>query len=309
MSKEVNAIKLPNSVQSFLSYLHMKNKSENTIKGYNSDLKVFFRFIKQHLNKKVLSDNTLKQLKLEDLYSFMSYLDEDRSKNETKNSPYAKARKVATLKSYYKYIYKKLKLVDENIAEELDNIDLPKTQPRYLTLEESIKLLGAVNKKSINFKRDYCIITLFLHTGMRLSELESMRFDSIKGDILTIIGKGKKERTVYLNETCLKAITDYLIVRDNYSIQDGRMFNIKKKAIENIVKNNIVKAGIENAESYSCHKLRHTASMLMYKHGDVGIAELKDILGHTNISTTNIYAHADNDTLRKAVKNNPLNNL
>lgn len=304
MSKEKSNIELHESAINFLNYLHtIKNRSDKTIDGYASNLRVFFKYLNVK-KKKPITNKLLKSLKLNDLYNFLIYTEKDLG-----NSPATRARKVACLKSYFKYLHKKEKIVSENIAEELETPEIQKKNPIYLTLKECEILLKSMNKDYKNYERDYCIITLFLHTGMRVSELVNMLYDNIKGDIVTILGKGDKERTVYLNDSCLKAIKDYLIFREDYNISDGRMFNIKKEAIEKLVKKYIVEAGIKNGKTFSPHKLRHTASMLMHKHGKVGIADLKDILGHKNISTTNIYAHADNDTLRNAVNNNPLNEL
>jgi len=309
-----NGIELHESVVNFLNYLHtIKNRSDQTISGYESDLRVFFNYILKNKNKRKINNKLLKELTLEDLHSFIGYLSQkyiDKKGNERSiNAPTTRARKVACLQSYFKYLYKIAKLIPENISEKLESPDIEQKNPIYLTLEECEALLKSMNKDYKNYERDFCIITLFLHTGMRVSELANILYDNIKGDVLTIIGKGNKERTIYLNDASLKAIKDYLIFRDDYNITDGRMFNIKKNAIEVFVKKYIIDAGIKNGEDYTPHKLRHTASMLMYKYGEVSIVELKDILGHKNISTTNIYAHADNETLRKAVKNNPLNNL
>jgi integrase len=170
-------------------------------------------------------------------------------------------------------------------------------------------LLESLKKYEKNYERDYCIITLFLHGGMRLSELTNIKIDDIKEDTLTIIGKGDKERTVYLDDMSLKALDNYIKIREDYNIQDGRLFNIKEERIEQLVKNRIINAGIEDGKKFSPHKLRHTTATLLYKHGNVGIAELKEILGHENINTTMIYTHIDNDDIREAVKSNPLNNI
>lgn len=304
MDKEKSNIELHESATNFLNYLHtIKNRSDETIDGYSSNLRIFFKYLIMK-KKKPITNKLLKSLKLNDIHNFLAY-----TEKELNNAPATRARKVACLQSYFKYLHKIARIIPENITEELESPNIEKKNPIYLTLEECEVLLKSMNKDYKNYERDYCIITLFLHTGMRVSELANMLYDNIKGDTLTIVGKGNKERTIYLNDSCLKAIKDYLIFKDDYNITDGRMFNIKKNAIETLVKKYIVNAGIVNGESFTPHKLRHSASMLMYKYGNVSIVELKDILGHTNISTTNIYAHADNETLRKAVKSNPLNNL
>lgn len=314
---------LPECVVDFLNYLEtIKGKSPNTIKGYKVDLTMFFRFLK--LYKGVHKDDTmefeeipindidndfLRKIKLTDLYAFMSFLEKYRD-----NSAYARARKVATLRSFFKYLHGKAKILDENLALELEKPKIDKRNPAYLTLEESKKLLRVIDGP--NKARDYCAITLFLNCGLRISELCSINISKIKGDTLTVIGKGNKERTVYLNKASMEAINNYLKARNEYldkispENRDMLFLNkdrkgISKRSIEIMVKKYIGKAGLDT-DKYTPHKLRHTAATLMYKHGNVDIRSLQQILGHENISTTQIYTHVDNERLREAVKSNPL---
>lgn len=320
---KINDQSMPELVNEFLNYLEtIRGKSMNTINGYKVDLTMFFRFIKLYkgmVNKGTefeeidISDvdkSMIRSIKLGDLYAFISF-----AENYRENGSYARARKVATLKSFYKYLYGKAKIIDENPASELESPKINKRNPIYLTLDESKKLLEAIDGR---FKeRDYCIIMLFLNCGMRLSELCGINISKIKEDTLTIIGKGNKERTVYLNETCQDAINNYLIVRnaiedkiiDKDALLISRNFRrINKRSVELLVKKYIEKAEL-NYNKYSPHKLRHTAATLMYKYGNVDIRSLQKILGHENVSTTQIYTHVDDDKLREAVRSNPLNNI
>lgn len=314
---------LPRFIIDFLNYLEtIKGKSPNTIDGYKIDLLLLFRFMKVYKGLFIpegiefeeifigdLDNNFLKDIKLVDLYAFLSFTEKQRN-----NGTYARARKVATIKSFFRFLYGKAKLIDENPALELEAPKINKRHPVYLSLEQSVDLLNSLDKKNINYYRDYCILTLFLNCGMRLSELCSIKLDKIKGDTLTIIGKGDKERTVYLNEACIVAINDYLKVRDDsqaweddkkYLFLSSRNTPINKRTVELLVKKHIKNAGMFN-EKYTPHKLRHTAATLMYKYGNVDIRSLQSILGHENISTTQIYTHIDQDLLRDAVKSNPL---
>lgn len=317
---------LPQRLSSFLDYLEtIKGKSPNTIKAYEIDLSLFFKFLKvykglvtdtdlefEEIDIKDINNDFIRNIKLTDIYAFLSFSEKQRG-----NGTYARARKVAALKSYFKYLQGKAKIIDENPTFDLESPKISKRHPIYLTLDESINLLSSLDKKSKNYHRDYCILTLFLNCGMRLSELCGIRLDKIKGDTLTIIGKGNKERTVYLNDACLKAIENYLKFRDDskalpedkeYLLLSSRFKPINKRTVELLVKKHITNSGLET-EKYTPHKLRHTAATLLYKHGNVDIRSLQSILGHENISTTQIYTHVDEEILREAANSNPLSKL
>ena len=319
--------KHPKRVIEFLNYLeNVKGKSLNTVKGYSVDLGLFFKFLKvykglennielekiEEVEISDLGDNFIKDITLSDIYAFLAFLEKVRN-----NSAYARARKVATLKSFFKFLNSKIKLIDENPTVELESPKINKRHPVYLTLDQSITVLNSMDKSNKNYYRDYCILTLFLNCGMRLSELCNIEIEKIKGDTLTIIGKGNKERTVYLNEASIAAIENYLKNRNDskateeakkYLFLSSKYRPINKRSVEILVKKHIENAGFKD-QKYTPHKLRHTAATLMYKYGNVDIRSLQNILGHENISTTQIYTHVDDETLRKAVKTNPLSNI
>jgi site-specific recombinase XerD len=329
MKYDIQVIKnenLPESLIDFLNYLEtIKSASINTITGYKADLVVFFRFMMIYTGKvqadlvefeeidiRDIDDDFLRKIKLRDLYAFLSFTEKYRS-----NSSYARARKVATLKSFFNFLQRKAKIIVENPANELESPKLNKRHPVYLTLNQSIHLLDSLNSSDKNYQRDYCILTFFLNCGMRLSELCSIQIEKFKEDTLTIIGKGNKERTVYLNDACLKALNNYLKVRDDskalpenkkFLFLSSRNLPISKRTVEIMIKKHITNAGYTD-DKYTPHKLRHTAATLMYKYGNVDIRSLQSILGHENISTTQIYTHVDDDSLRDAVKSNPLSKL
>lgn len=319
--------KHPKRVIEFLNYLeNVKGKSLNTIKGYSVDLGLFFKFLKvykglennielekiEEVEISDLGDNFIKDITLSDIYAFLAFLEKVRN-----NSAYARARKVATLKSFFKFLNSKIKLIDENPTVELESPKINKRHPVYLTLDQSITVLNSMDKGNKNYYRDYCILTLFLNCGMRLSELCNIEIEKIKGDTLTIIGKGNKERTIYLNEASIAAIENYLKNRNDlkateeakkYLFLSSKYRPINKRSVEILVKKHIENAGFKD-QKYTPHKLRHTAATLMYKYGNVDIRSLQNILGHENISTTQIYTHVDDETLREAVKTNPLANI
>ncbi|SHF14740.1 tyrosine recombinase XerC [Clostridium fallax] len=317
---------LPLCLIDFFNYLEtIKGKSNNTIKAYKFDLVMFFRFLKLYkrqcdnnldfneISINDIDDDFLKKIRLSDLYAFLSFTEKYRE-----NGTYARARKVASLKSFFKFLSGKASIIEDNPALELESPKISKRHPIYLTLDESIKLLNSMDKNSKFYKRDYCILTLFLNCGLRVSELCNINMSKIKGDTLTIIGKGNKERTVYLNNACLKSIKEYLKDRnkiERVNIEDldalfisSKKRRINKRSIELLVKKYTKSAGLTEAK-YTPHKLRHTAATLMYKYGNVDIRSLQQILGHENISTTQIYTHVDDESLREAVKSNPLGNI
>ncbi len=308
---------IPQVIRDFLSYMEtIKGKSKNTTKEYYYDLRLFFRFMK--LSKNLvnetefdeidISDITLEHVKsvtLSDLYSFMSFISRERD-----NTAPSRARKVASLKSFFNYLTNKAKLLDYSPASELESPKIVKRLPKYLNIDESKKLLNSIEGK--HRERDYAIITLFLNCGLRLSELVNINLNKIKNDTLTVIGKGSKERTIYLNNACLAAIEAYKEVRSIEGVKDKnalflseRKQRISNKTVQYIVKKYITSSGLD-PERYSAHKLRHTAATLMYKHGNVDIRALQEILGHESIATTEIYTHVDSQQLKNAVQSNPL---
>lgn len=299
----------------FLMYMQsIKGKSLSTVKEYALDLRIFFEFIMRYKN--LSPDEKLENLKYDfvdtiellDLYAYLTYMTEER-----KNIASSRARKVACLRSYFKYMSSKAKYIKDNPAKELDSPKTKQSLPRYLSLEESKRLLSAVDGE---FKyRDYAILTLFLNCGLRLSELVSINLNDFKDDILIVTGKGNKERVIYLNDACMSAIRNYLRVRPVDGVIDKkalflskRLTRISNKTIQWLVKKYLKEAGLDETK-YSVHKLRHTAATLMYKYAETDLRTLQEILGHNQLATTQIYTHIDDEQRRNAVKNNPLANL
>ena len=316
---------LPNFVKDFLIYMqNIKNRSKSTIREYHYDLRDLFRFLKLYKIDKIkfdnitdeLIDNTdivnlnidfVKKIELSDLYEYLNYLSNMRS-----DKPATRARKIAAIKSFFNYVTFKQKILDKNPAVELETPKLGKRLPKYLSLDESVALLHSIDGK--NEKRDTCIITLFLNCGLRLSELVAINFKDIKGDVLNVIGKGDKERSIYLNESCRKALKEYIAVRPKDVKDHDALFiserctRIGRRTVEMMVKKYITLAGLD-PKKYSPHKLRHTAATLMHKYGGVDIRSLQQILGHESVSTTEIYTHVDSEQVKEALEKNPLNNM
>lgn len=306
-------------IEDFCHYLlGIRGRSELTVKEYRYDLILFFRYLIQaqgrhlpHLpfNQQPIDAvdlDWLSRLTLQDLYGFIGWLARDR-----KASAAARSRRVATLRSYFKYLHTKAHLLSENPAAELESPKILKRQPRYLELEESQSLLQAVSKTGLAAfnSRDYCILTLFLNCGMRLSELCELNCEDWREDRLRVMGKGGKERTLYLNRACLEALRSYWEVRP--AVQHPALFisrqgnRLSRPAIQSLVKKYIQAAGLDPRQ-YSTHKLRHTAATLLYKYGQVDIRMLQHILGHVSVSTTEIYTHLDDEGLQAAAQKHPL---
>lgn len=309
----------PSPLSDFLEYsIAIKGRADKTVSEYFLDLRTFYRFlvIRFKLSPDIenfeeidifpVTLDVIKKVKIMDLHSFIAYTDRQR-----KNTNRTKARKMAAIRSYFKYLYSIVKLLPENPALDLETPKSNSRLPVALTLDESKDLLSSIS--GTNEKRDYAIIMLFLNCGLRLSELISINIDKIKGDTLTVIGKGNKERTIYLNNVCLKAVEDYLEVRQDPKpghekalFISNRKTRFSQKGIQHMLDKYLTEAGL-SGKGYSPHKLRHTAATLMYQYGHVDIRALQEILGHESISTTQIYTHINKDLLREAVKQNPLN--
>lgn len=318
----------PEIIRDFLAYHEtIQGHSRKTIDEYFLDLRNFFRYIK--ILRKVVPQSTpfeeisidnvdlefVRSISITDVYSYMSYLSRDRARHPNSDSTdyglnaTSRARKVATIRSFYKYLTNKAKKLTENPMQDLDSPRLKKTLPRYLDLESSIELLNAVSGPFQ--ERDYCILTLFLNCGLRISELINLNVTDIHGEQLRVLGKGNKERMLFLNESCRDAIEEYLKVRDTGGVlEKNALFisrqraRISKAAVEKLVKKYLLAAGLD-AKQYSPHKLRHTAATLMLQNG-VDVRTLQEVLGHDHLNTTEIYTHVDNDALRTAARANPL---
>ena len=321
----------PILITDYLNYLKsIRGLSSNTIKEYSYDLNLLIRFMIVRkiyygnivkFNKEfnddeinsIINPSFFETLTLQDFYSYLSYLDNE--KNDTAST---RSRKISAIKSFYKYLYSEIEVINSNVSEKLTNPKISQRQPVYLTLTETERLLDTINNEKNDFlrSRDLAIVFTFLTTGMRLSELVSINITDIVNDHFNIIGKGNKERTVYLTDNCLQLIYSYILVRAKY-IEDKdidalfistRKKRISNRAVQSTIDKYLKKAGFDTS-IYSTHKLRHTAATLMYKYGNVDIRALKDILGHSNVSTTQIYTHLDDDDLKNAVNKNPLSNL
>jgi len=301
----------------------VKERSPLTMKEYRYDLVLFFRFLKRDRglsDPKIpisripihdIDEAFLASITTDDLFVFLIYLSRERHSTTP-----TRARKAATLKSFFKYLFQKRKLIPEDPSYELDSPKLGRRLPHYLTLNESVDLLSTASGSTLPSKeRDYCILTLFLNCGMRLSELSGINLRDIHENTLTVIGKGNKERTIYLNTACLAALDAWMTVRPHEGLKDPQALFVSRlgrrlsnQMIQYSTKRLFHDAGIDT-KVFSVHKLRHTAATLMYKYGQVDIRSLQTILGHASVATTQIYTHVDDQSLREAAEKNPLSGI
>ncbi len=314
---------VPKDVIDYLRYLEtIINRSPRTVNGYYIDLRTFFRFLVRHrgqmpadqpleeISAAGLDTGFIRSVTKEEIYEYLYYLSSQRQ-----NQPAARARKLSSIKGFFHYMTAKAGILESDPSEDISVPALRKALPKYLSLEESIDLLK--NIQSDFYERDFCIITLFLNCGMRLSELVGIDLTDFKEDTIRIVGKGNKERLVYLNPACTGALRTYIDARAKLpNLRDKNALFISQRTgkrlgnrrVEQIVDNCLRAAGLDG-KGYSPHKLRHTAATLMYRHGDVDMLALKEILGHEHVSTTEIYTHINTQKLQDAANASPLSRM
>ena len=318
----------PEILREFLFYHEtIKGHSKKTIDEYFLDLRTFFRFLKIHKN--LLPKDTpfeeisildvdiemIKAVTISDVYEYLAFLSRDRPRHGNSRSieyglsAASRARKIAVIRSYFKYLTLKAGKLSENPVADLDSPKTRKSLPRFLSLDESIRLLDGV--EGINKERDFCILTIFLNCGLRISELAGLDLTDLRADSIRVLGKGNKERLVYLNDACAEAINSYLVIRKNLAAVDKRAFflssrrtRISTSTIHSLVKKHLLATGLDSTK-YSSHKLRHTAATLMLRNG-VDVRTLQELLGHEHLNTTQIYTHVESGSLRDAAMRSPL---
>lgn len=325
----MNTNDCPQILREFLSYHEtIKGQSLKTVSEYYLDLRMFLRFMKlmrlelpyntplDSISIKDIDLEFLRNIHVTDVYDFLSYLANDRTTGESPSDSgigaAARARKLSAIKSFFKYLTVRTKQLEENPVQDLEFPKLRKALPKYLTLEESRRLLQSV--AGPNAKRDYAILMIFLSCGIRRSELVGLNITDIYEDRIRVVGKGNKERIVYMGSNCKQAIDDYLIERNKIELTDNRALfgsrngnRISVTAVHRLVKKHLLDAGLD-ATQFSAHKLRHTAATLMLS-GGVDVKTVQEVLGHEHLNTTEIYTHIENTELKIAAEANPISKL
>ena len=305
---------IPDDVIEYLHYLDfVKLRSPRTVNGYYLDLRGFFRYMMQQRWQRVddatppeeisltgITTDDIKTVTKKDIFDYLDYA------RNADNGPKARARKLSALKGFFHYMCTQVNKLTVNPTENISLGTPQKALPKYLTVNEAVDLLN--NIQSDFYERDYCIITLFLNCGMRLAELVTIDLGDFRDDTIRIIGKGNKERLVYLNTACLDALQRYkkaraslpnLVDKDALFVSKRTGKRLTARRVEQIVARCLQSAGL-SGRGFSPHKLRHTAATLMYQ-GGVDMLALKEILGHENVSTTQIYTHVSPERLRTAI--------
>lgn len=315
----------PKLVKAFVNYmLSIKNRSPKTVEQYELDLTIFFKYLMARdkslptlgeefdaIDVSGIDIDDIKKITEEDIYDFFLYVSKERE-----NKARARARKLSSLKSFFNYLEVNKKLIDKNPAINVESPGVKRALPKFLSLDESLTLLETVENDTLSEyrTRDFAIITLFLNCGMRLSELCGINLTDVDSEMrsLRVLGKGAKERIVYLNDACRDALSGWLVMRESFTIKDKNALfisrlgkRISNKTVQAMIYKYLDRAGLGNRH-LSVHKLRHTAATLMYQEGGVDVLVLKDILGHEQLNTTQIYTHVGNRQMEEAISKNPL---
>lgn len=312
----------PDFLNDYLVHLKLvKLLSERTIEEYYFDIRLFLKYYCMmhsdsaddisNVDISGFPPDALKKITVSDIYGFIFYASDERS-----NSDKARYRKISSLRSFFKYLEKVANIIEKDPCKDLD-IPAPKAAlPKFLSLNESLRLLEVSDRS--DSERDYCILTIFLNCGIRLSELVGINISDIDfyENRMKVLGKGSKERMIYLNAACIDALNKYLAVRKNNkkAADEPALFisnqnkRISKRRVQQIVESNLIAAGLDG-KGITTHKLRHTAATLMYQYGDADVLTLKELLGHASVSTTEIYTHLNDESVRNAVESNPLSRV
>ena len=319
---EIDRTGIPLFLNDYLTYLDViRGKAKRTVTEYYNDISLFLRWLHcRNLGKPVsdageteiadLAFSEIEAVNVAVLYDYIRYLRDVRE-----NTPRSVSRRMSAVRSLFRYLARTKGMLQSDPCQNLELPSVKKALPRFMTLEESLRMLHTAEeeKDSPEKLRDYCILTLFLNCGFRLAELVGMN----TGDVdffnrqIRVLGKGSKERIVYLNDACLAALQDYLASRENPPEEPHALFlsrnhrRISRRRVQQIVENHLTAAGL-GGKGLSTHKLRHTAATLMYQHGNADMLTLKEILGHQSISTTEIYTHLSSKQRQDAIDSNPL---
>lgn len=304
-------------LKKFAKYLSIeRNCSKTTVHAYIDDVLLFFCFLKKFWNLEIAIDDInvfiLSQVKEKTIYAYLVYLNYYRN-----NTAASRQRRISALKTFYKFLYNKYYPTFQccNAVKNISPISLVVRLPKYLNLEQAKKIQKVFNStNSRNPLRNNTIISVFLHTGIRLSELVNLSisdFDFEKEEeFIKIKVKGNKETTVFFSKVIMDKIRSYLETRkdsNNALFISNRNERISIDAVADICKKAFKLIGISD-KKYSTHSLRHSAAVFIYTQTK-DLLVTKEFLNHSSIRSTEIYAHIEDESIRNAVNSNPLANF
>ncbi|MBW6513158.1 MAG: tyrosine recombinase [Candidatus Syntrophosphaera sp.] len=288
-----------NDVENYLQYIRGEAKSSCTILAYKRDLEQFQGFLERFFESSNVQTEAISVLMIRD---FLRWLHDKPVCNRTL------ARKTATLNSFFRY----LKLTGRIAKNPMDKIKRPKFEkklPQVFTEEEMVTLLRVPDQSSVYGIRNRAILELLYSSGLRISELANLQMNDLdlKKGLARVVGKGNKERIVPVGKEALSAILDYLPARDKLKKEhsSNRLFLTKSgrdfKDFQLYTVLNGYFAIVAQRKGYSPHTLRHSFATHMLARG-ADLRAVQEMLGHANLSTTEIYTHVTLEDLKEAYK-------
>lgn len=307
----------PQILEEYLNYLYVvKSFSINSIDTYSISLIKFFEFIKEYLdiNQEIKDFNKtiLLQVKESDIMAYMTYCNYAKD-----NNPYTREKKIVAIRSFYDWLLNSFKNdFFINPTSNIGTIQKVVRLPKYLNIEQAKKIQSIFNSSNSKYYiRNNTIICLFLSSGLRVSELISIKVKDIDfiNNTINIIGKGNKERLAFFSEYCKKQMQNYIktrnITKNDYLFVNNKNTKLSRNTINVICKKAYKLIGIDEDKHFSPHTLRHTSATIMYQYVKPDTLLLKKFLGHSSIASTQIYTHIHNEKVKNAVESNPLSNF
>lgn len=318
--------KNPEYLNNYLKYCQfILFYSETTVNEMYVDIKTFMRYLIVKNNEKEYKNltielfkeieitdfniNTLNNIRPYDIEQYIYFL-----RYMLDNSEKTRNRKLSSLKRFFRYLADN-NLIGNNPALHIKYAQSEKRLPKYLTLNESKTLLSkTITNETRNYIRDYAIECIFLNCCLRLSELVGINLTDIKLDEMTlrVTGKGNKQRIIYLNEATKEAIEEYLKIRPkldktkpdyNALFLSERKKRISRRNVQLITEKCLKNAFDGNIKNLHTHSLRHTGATLMHSENNANIVIIQKILGHKQLSSTEIYTHVTNKKMQKIMNN------
>ena len=280
-------------IENFIEYLIIEKKySKNTITSYERDLIKF---------SEILNNKNVKKITRQDIQKYLNEINKNQSPRST-------SRNISTLKSFYKYL-KLNKIININPMDQINNPKMKKTLPKVLSEEEVNKLLEIKLQTNFDY-RNKAMLELMYSSGLRVSELINLNVNDIdlENDTVKIFGKGSKERIIPLNDFAKEALKEYIMTHrkelfkhgeNNYLFLNNHGNKMTRQGFFKILQKIAKEKNIKT--EFSPHTLRHSFATHLLKYG-ADLRSIQELLGHSDISSTQIYTHVTNEKLEKDYK-------